>query len=150
MSKLVILTDLGTFKAFRLEDDGLSSSPRLQQVDGFESACGDDRISRKVSDKVGQHQKGALSFVANNDGANGEPHNLFLEEERRSVRLIAERMEQLINSGDVDACYFAAASEINNTIVDHLAPQTKAKIEKNVRRNLVNAQRDEILNQFKN
>lgn len=150
MSKLVILTDLGTFKAFRLEDDGMSSSPRLQEVDGFKSECGDDRISKRVSDQVGQHKKGALSFVENNDGANGEPHNLFLEEERRSVRLIAERMEQLMNSGGVDGCYFAAASEINNTIIDHLKPQTKAKIEKNVRRNLVNAQRDEILKQFNN
>lgn len=149
MNKLVVLTDLGKFKAYRLEDDRVSSNPRLQPVDSYETALGDDRIGSYLSDQAGQFQKGALSFAAINDGANGERHNIWLENERRSVKQIAEKMNQLLSNGDFDTCYFAASREINREIVNHLSPQAKAKIEKNLTCNLVNAPQEELLNHFK-
>jgi hypothetical protein len=149
MNKLVVLTDLGTFKAFRLEEDRVSSTPRLQLVDGYETPLGDDRISQRLTDQAGQFQKGALSFAAVNDGANGERHNIWLENERRSVKQIADKMNELLSNGDFDSCYFAASNEINRDIVNHLSPQAKAKIEKNLTCNLVNAPKEELLNHFK-
>jgi hypothetical protein len=149
MNKLVVLTDLGTFKAYRLEDDRSNSTPRLQQVDAYETELGDDRIGRRQTDQAGQFQKGSLSFAAVNDGANGERHNIRLEDERRSVKQIAERMNNLLANGDFEACYFAAGNEINREIVSHLSPQAKAKIQKNLICNLVNAPKEELLQHFK-
>ena len=63
MNKLVVLTDLGTFKAYRLEENRASSSPRLQPVDSYETTLGDDRIGRRLSDQAGNFQKsGAMGM----------------------------------------------------------------------------------------
>jgi hypothetical protein len=148
MNKLVVLTDLGTFKAFALEENRLNSSPRLQPVDSTRMEEGDDRLSRRVTDQAGQFSKGATIFASINDQSNGERHNIWLEDQRRSVRQIAERMSALLNDGRFESCYFAAASEINNSIIDQLPAEARAKIHKNVRCNLVNASRDEILHKF--
>lgn len=149
MNKLVVLTDLGTFKAFRLEEERAGSTPRLQVVDAFETSDGDHRISRGVTDQAGQFSKGAKSFAAINDGANGERHNICLENEKRSVKQIAEKMSELLADGEFESCYFAASNEINRQIVDSLSPDARKKIEKNLHCNLVNAPKDQVLEQFK-
>src|SRR5688500_3768531 len=100
MSKLVVLTDLGTFKAFKLEKDAVSTSPRLEVVDAWESIYGDDRISRRLSDQAGQFGKGSKSFAAHNDMANGERHNIELENRRRSVKEISHKLSDLLDKGE--------------------------------------------------
>lgn len=149
MNKLVVLTDLGTFKAYRLEEKRASSAPRLQVVDAYETADGDHRISRGLADQAGQFSKGARSFAAVNDGASGERHNICLENEKRSVKQIADKMTELLSNGEFESCYFAASNEINRQILDSLSPETRGKIEKNLTCNLVNAPTEELLQHFK-
>jgi hypothetical protein len=148
MNKLVVLTDLGTFKAFRLEDDHLNSAPRLQPVDATRMESGDDRISRQVTDQAGQFRRTSMAYAANNYQSDGEAHNLWLENERRSVKQIADRISQLLGNGEFGSCYLAASSEINRAILDELSPEVRDRIEKNVSCNLVNAKREDILQHF--
>ena len=98
MNKLVVLTDLGTFKAYRLEESRAHSTPRMKTVDAFENPKADDRIGRMLSDDNGQ-----------------------------------------LKTGD----------EINREIVEHLTPEARSKIEKNIHRNLVNAPKEPVLEHFK-
>jgi hypothetical protein len=150
MNKLVVLTDLGTFKAYRLESDRVSSTPRLQPVDSFENQKADDRIGRQVTDDAGRFKTGGQQpGMAAADAADGERHNIWLENERRSVKEIAERMSKLLGNGDFESCYFAASNEINREIVDHLTPEARQKIEKNVHCNLVNTPKEQVLQHFK-
>jgi hypothetical protein len=151
MNKLVVLTDLGTFKAYRLEDNRVNSRLRLEQVEGFENQQADDRIGRwKVSDDAGRFKSsGQNTTIATNDGADGERHNIWLENERRSVKQIAERISELLGNGDFESCYLAASDEINREIVEHLTPEARQKIEKNVHCNLVNAPKEQVLEHFK-
>ena len=148
MNKLVVLTDLGTFKAFRLEQDTAASTPRLRAVEAYENPDGDHRISRGTTDQAGQFSKGARSFAAINDGSTGERKNICLENDRRSVKQIAETMSRLLADEQFESCYFAASNEINRQIVDNLTPEARQKIEKNLHCNLVNAPNDEVLKQF--
>jgi hypothetical protein len=148
MNKLVILTDTGTFKAYRLEQDQNSSSPRLAPVQAFEMVTGDDRISRQLSDQQGQHNEGPGAFPGAKNGETGERHNIWLENEKRSVREIARTMGELLADDAVESCYFAASNEINKEIIDHLPPAARMKIEKNLHCNLVNEPREELLNRF--
>ena len=56
--KLVVITDTGTFKAFRLDQDPISSTPRLSPVENYKSPLGDDRVTRFVTDSAGtKHQR---------------------------------------------------------------------------------------------
>jgi hypothetical protein len=148
MNTLVVLTDLGTFKAFALEKgDGRSGSPRLQPVQATRMEEGDDRIGRRVSDQAGQYRK-STNYSADSEQSDGEQHNIWLENERRSVKEIAETISDLLSDSHFESCYLAAPSEINRTIVEHLTPPARAKIEKNLQCDLVNAQRNEILQRF--
>jgi hypothetical protein len=148
--KLVVLTDLGTFKAYRFEQDRVSSRPRLQPVDAFEQQGADDRIGKwKVSDDNGRFKTGGQPGIATQDAADGERHNIWLENEKRSVKQIADRMSDLLSNGDFESCYFAASNEINKDIVEHLTPEARQKIEKNITCNLVNAPKEEVLEHFK-
>lgn len=83
--KIILTTDLGTFKAFEVIERLQASSPSLEHLDSFETVYADDRISRRLADQAGQFGKGSMSFAAINDRANGERHNIHLEDERRSV-----------------------------------------------------------------
>src|SRR4051812_29062540 len=138
MNTLVVLTDLGTFKAFALEQDGLSSTPRLKPVETKKIIEGDDRIGGQVTDEGGQFRKSKGRFAVNGDRADGEQHNIWLENHRRSEKEIAEAISDLLQDGRFESCYFAAAREINNRILEHLTPQARAKIEKNLHCDLVN------------
>lgn len=150
MNKLVVLTDLGTFKAFRQERDLVPSTPRLQVLDSYENVEGDDRIGRRLSDQAGNFQKnGAQSFAALTDGETGERHNGWFENEKRSVPKIADKISELLANGEFDSCSFAASNESNRQIVVSLAPAVRRTIEKNLHCNLVNAPNDEVLEQFK-
>jgi hypothetical protein len=149
MNKLVVLTDLGTFKAYRLEENRAQSTPRLQTVDAFENPKADDRIGRMLSDANGQFQTGGPLGVATSDGADGERHNIFLENEKRCVKQIASRISELLGNGEFESCYLAASNEINREIVKHLTPEARHKIEKNITCNLVNAPKEQVLEHFK-
>jgi hypothetical protein len=146
--KLIVLTDTGTFKAFRLDQDPWSSSARLEPVQAYETSLGDDRISRRLSDAEGQHGRGSVTSAVTSMGDNGERHNIWLENQRRSVKEIADTINGLLEDGEFESCYFAAGNEINHAVLEHLTPKARAKIEKNVHSNLVNAKREEVLNQF--
>jgi protein required for attachment to host cells len=148
MKTLVVLTDLGTFKAFGMEEDRKSSSPRLQPVEAFRNENGDDRISRRVSDQAGQFKNSTPIASEMMGQGNGERHNIWLENERRSVKEIAEKISELLAGGEFEGCYLAASDEINHAIVEQLAPPARKKIEKNIHCNLVNAPREEILRHF--
>jgi hypothetical protein len=149
MNKLVVVADLGTFKAFRLEQDRTNSNPRLKVVDTYENAQGDHRISRGLSDQAGQFKTGGQPSTGNTDSGTGERHNICLENDRRSVKRIAEKMSELLADGEFESCYFAASNEINREIVEHLSPEARKKIEKNLTCNLVNTPSEQVLQQFK-
>jgi hypothetical protein len=145
---IVVITDSGTFKAFRLDQDAMSSTPRLWPVENYKSPLGDDRVTRLVTDSAGQNTKGSVAGAAINDGATGERHNICLENDRRSISQIADTISDLLASNEVDGCLFAASDEINSSILEQLTPSARGKIEQNLHCNLVNSPKQEVLKQF--
>jgi hypothetical protein len=148
MKRLLITTDLGTFKAYELEDDRFSTSPHFQMVDAFEMEAGHDRLIEKVSDKEGGKFGRGSAGGAFNEGGNGERHNINLEHHKRGMKQIAERMKDLLRDNIYETCLFAAPAEINGQILDLLPREIRVKIEKTIPNNLVNAPRNELLRQF--
>ena len=145
MNKLVVLTDLGTFKAYRLEESRAHSTPRMQTV-AFENPKADDRIGRMLSDDNGQFKTGGQpARLATQDGADAQ----YLAGERTAEREADRRISELLRNGEFESCYLAASNEINREIVEHLTPEARSKIEKNIHRNLVNAPKEQVLEHFK-
>jgi hypothetical protein len=148
VKRLLVTTDLGTFKAYTLEEDRFSTSPRMELLDSFEMGAGHDRLREKTSDREGQFGKGSTANRDFGEGGAGERHNIHLEEHRRGMKQIAERMSKLLADGEFEGCLLAAPSEIHHQILDLLPERVRAMVEKVVPHNLVNAPREELLRQF--
>jgi len=154
MNTLLVVADLGGFKAFRLENNQLETnnrrlkqSPRLELVEQFNNPDAHDRLVDKVSDQAGRFPRrtGTRSAGAMSDG---ERHNIELESRKRFVRRLAQRINILATNPEVDRCFLAASREINHTLLEELTPQVQAKITKNIPADLTKLGQMQILRHF--
>jgi len=145
---LIVVADLGCFKAYRLENHQPNQSPRLELVEEFTDADAHGKLVDKVSDLSGRFPRrtGASNMAA--AMSDGERHNIELEGRKRLVRQLAQRLNGLLRNKEVERCLLAASREINHQLLDELEPQVRAKIEKNVPADLTKLERAEILRHF--
>jgi hypothetical protein len=146
--KWVVLADLGSMKAYKVDDNSLNSHPRLELLDALEISEVHAKLSETVSDQAGQFARGSRGAGASHDIASGERHNIELEQRRRWVRQLAGRIDDVLRRGDVDVCWFAAGKEINHLILDELSTEARAKITKNVPSNLTKVEKLDLLRHF--
>jgi hypothetical protein len=145
---LVIVTDLGCFKAYRLENHQPKPTRRLLPVEEFNNAEAHGKLGEKVSDLSGRFPRGTGVSGASGAMSDGERHNIELESRKRMVRQLAQRVNALARTKDVDACLLAASREINHQLLEELEPQVRAKIEKIVPADLTKLEQSEILRHF--
>jgi protein required for attachment to host cells len=140
---VIITTDLGTFKAFRLHHTE-RNTPRLEIIEEIELLDAHGKLGDKVTDQAGRWkvpmQNMAMSY--------GERQKIELELRRRLVKQLAERIHNIVADRSVATCYFAASPEINEQILDEAGPQVRGKIEKNLCCNLTNSDKNELLRHF--
>jgi protein required for attachment to host cells len=146
--KLLVVADLGHFKAYKLEQNQSFSQPRLQLLEQWDTDV-PRHLSQELSDQAGQYRKGSVPSGGSNL-SDGEQHNIDLERRRRALKTVATHMRELLNRKeiDVDGCYFAAGPEINGAILDQLDNQTKSRIQKNVCANLTRLNTEEVVSRF--
>ena len=144
---LLVVADLGGFKAFKLENNDISRTPRLELLEQFDNAQAHGRLVDRVSDLSGRFPRG---IGTKNGGAmaDGERHNIDLEARKRQVRQLAQRLNALARSHDFEQCFLAASREINHQLVEELEPHVRAKIAKNVPADLTKLERAAILSHF--
>jgi hypothetical protein len=148
MNTLLVVVDLGGLKAFKLENNHqVGHTPRLELLEHFTNPEAHGRLVDKVSDLSGRFPRGT---VARSAGAmsDGERHNIELESRKRFVRQLAQRLNALARSPEIDRCFLAASREINHTLLEELDPQVRAKIAKNIPADLTKVGRAEILSHF--
>jgi hypothetical protein len=145
---LVVVTDLGCFKAFRLDNNHPNQAPRLELLEEFNSADAHEKLGDKVTDLSGRFPRSGGMSHATGAMSDGERHNIDLERRKRLVRQLAQRLNTLARSKDVEQCLLAASREINHQLLEALEPQVRAKITKNVHADLTKLERAEILRRF--
>jgi hypothetical protein len=145
---LVIVTDLGCFKAYRLENHQPKPTRRLLPVEEFNNADAHGKLVEKVTDLSGRFPRSTGASGASGVMSDGERHNIQLEARKRMVRQLAQRLNALARAKNVDACLLAASREINHQLLQELEPQVRAKIEKIIPADLTKLDRTEILRHF--
>ena len=145
---LVVVADLGCLKAFRLENNHLNRSPRLEPLEHFNSAEAHDKLVDRVTDLSGRFPRGTRMANAPGAMADGERHNIELEQRKRLVRQLAQRVNSLARGKDVESCFLAASLEINHQLVAELDPEVRAKITKIVPADLTKLDHAQILRHF--
>jgi hypothetical protein len=145
---LVIVTDLGGFKAYRLEKHQPKPTRRLMPIEEFDNADAHGKLVEKVTDLSGRFPRRTGASGASGAMSDGERHNIELEARKRMVRQLAQRLNALARTQDFDSCLLAASREINHQLLQELDPQVRAKIAKIVPADLTKLERTEILRHF--
>jgi len=139
--KMIVMADLGRVKAFRVTYDILTSKPQLHLVYDCEFLEAHGRLLDKVTDLAGR-----FPMSGTPGAANGENHNLRGENERRLIRLLAEKITELVQGERY--WYLAAGEGINSRLLDHLPSETRGALTKNIAADLVKTPKQEILDYF--
>src|SRR5215204_5149028 len=140
---VIVATDLGTFKAYRLERTAMNT-PRLEVIEEIEFVDGHGKLGDKQTDQAGRYQVPTQSMAM----SYGERQKIDLELRRRLIKQAAEQLRDVVMNRAVETCYFAASAEINDQILDEAGPEVRRKIEKNVSCNLTNTDKGELLRHF--
>ncbi|HLX72882.1 MAG TPA: host attachment protein [Verrucomicrobiae bacterium] len=145
---LVLVTDLGGFKAYHLENNQPISSPRLELLEEYKDAEAHQRLVEQVSDLSGRFPRrtGARAAGAMSDG---ERHNIQLERRKRGVRKLAGRLDSLMQNPEIEQCFLAASREIMNPLLQELSAGARSKIGINIPVDLMKASKVELLRQFR-
>lgn len=145
---LVVVMDLGCFKAYRIENSELNRTPRLALVEHYTNAGAHERLVDKVSDSSGRFGRGSVKSNSSGAMADGERHNIELEQRKRLVRALAKRLNSLARPKEIERCLLAASKEINHQLLDELDSDVRAKIQKNLSADLTKIETTEILSHF--
>src|SRR5262249_54441370 len=146
---LVLVTDLGGFKAYRLENDQPHSSPRLELLEEYTDVDAHRRLVDQVSDLSGRFPRSTGVRGGTGAMSDGERHNIQLEKRKRGVRKLAGRLDSLMQDPKIEQCFLAASREIMNPLLDELSPGSRSKIGINIPADLMKATKVELLRQFR-
>src|SRR6266404_1910097 len=144
-NKLVVVTDLGSFKAYKLETNSQHSLPRLELIEEFNLVDAHGKMMEHLTDLAGRYHAPVMGKWAT---PWGERHNIELEKKRRLVKQVAHALTDLLRREAVDGCYLAAGKEINHQILAELPRQVRARIEKIVPCDLTKAEKADVLRHF--
>jgi hypothetical protein len=140
-NRIVVVTDLGSLKAYKLANAQPGISPRLELLEELQLNGAHQKLTDKVSDLGGRFGKGGLG----NGASVGERHNIELEHRKRLVKQLTDKLATLLRADGVDGCYFAASKEINHAITEALDARLRDKIEKNIAADLTKLSKSELL-----
>ena len=92
--KILLVADLGHFKAYRFEESRQFSRPRLALFHEWQSSEVNHLVD-EVTDRAGQFRKGSFP-TGPSETSDGETHNLFLERRRKSLRAVAKLIDKIV------------------------------------------------------
>jgi hypothetical protein len=142
--RLLIVADLGMLKAYRLEFRN-EGSPRMTQIEQLVLEAGQQHTTQQITDSAGRRAAPAGRMGG---GTMADAHNLELETKRRGVRLIAQKIEDLLGSVAANGCWLAAQKEILRPVVDSIPQSLRPRIELQVPRDLTKLESRQVLEHF--
>ena len=145
MNKIVIVVDLGHFKAFKVTKAQMEST-RITLIESYDSIDAHGKLGEKLSDRAGRFKRG--DGQRKDAKGYGEPHNIKTEGEKRSTKLIANDINSLISNEDYPKWDLAAPGKINRQVIEHLTPDVKNKLGRSITANLTKTAKSKILSYF--
>jgi len=145
MKKIIIVADLGHFKAYEVSRNPMES-PRIELKKSYDIIEAHGRLGDKLSDGAGRFgmtggKKGIKGY--------GEPHNMKLEMKRKLIKQISKEINELIKKTKPSRWHLAASKGINKQIIENLEPSVRERLDKNISADLTKKHKSEILDYFK-
>jgi hypothetical protein len=145
---IIITADLGHFKAYRISrDPEVKDSPKIELVESYDTIGAHGKASDKFSDSAGRFKRDKPDKGGVRAGY-GEQHKIETENGKRLVKLAAENINVIIRNEGCARWHLAAAQKINNMLVDFIAPEVRARLSRNLKSDLTNMPKAEIMKRF--
>lgn len=141
---LLIVADRGGMKAFRVEESP-NRKHGLHQIDSYHAQDAHGRFEDKVTDRAGRF-KG--SGAGQTGGGSADHPTIDLENDRRAVKHIAERINEIVDKEKPEGWRLAVPAQIARLVEEHLKPEARKRLTETVHADLLRAESSDILGHF--
>ena len=147
-SSLVIVTDRGSLKAYRVNETP-TRGPSLQLVQAFNITDAHGRLSDKLSDLAGRFPVTEGAGAHRGPASIAERTHFVTEMDRRIQKELADQIAKIVSQNGKDGWSFAAPAEIHTAIVDLLPAAIRQRIVEHVRSDLVKVEAARLTSHFR-
>ena len=147
-SSLVIVTDRGSLKAYRVNETP-TRGPSLQLVQALNITDAHGRLSDKVSDLAGRFPIAEGAGAHRGPAATAERTQLATEMDRRIQKDLADQIAKIVLENGKEGWSFAAPAEIHSAIVDLLPAAVRQRIVEHVKSDLVKVEPARLISYFR-
>ena len=147
-SSLVIVTDRGSLKAYRVNETP-TRGPSLQLVQAFNMTDAHGRLIDKVSDLAGRFPVTEGAGAHRGPASTAERTQLATETNRRIQRELADQIAKIVSQNGQDGWSFAAPAEIHTAIVELLPADVRQRIVEHVKSDLVKIEPARLVSHFR-
>ena len=147
-SSLVIVTDRGELKAYRVNETP-TRGPSLQLVQAFNITDAHGRLVDKLSDLAGRFPVTNGAGAHHGAGSTAERTQLATEMDRRIYKELADQITKIVSFNGKDGWAFAAPAEIHGAIVDLLPVAVRDRIVEHVKLDLVKVEPAKLISRFR-
>jgi hypothetical protein len=147
-SSLVIVTDRGSLKAYRV-DETPTRGPSLQLVQAFNITDAHGRLVDKLSDVAGRFPVTEGAGAHHGPAVIAERTRLATEMDRRIQKELADQIAKIVTENGKDGWSFAAPAEIHTAIVELLPAAVRRRIVEHVKSDLVKIETAKLINHFR-
>jgi hypothetical protein len=147
-SSLVIVTDRGSLKAFKVNETP-TRGPSLQLVQAFDITDAHGKLIDKVSDSAGRFPVTEGAGAHRGPASIAERTQLAMETDRRIQKELADQIVQIVSQNGTNGWSFAAPAEIHGPIVELLPVDVRKRIVEHVKSDLVKVEPARLISHFR-
>jgi hypothetical protein len=147
-SSLVIVTDRGGLKAYRV-DETPTRGPSLQLVQAFNLTDAHGKLVDKLSDVAGRFPVSDGAGGHHRGASIAERTQIEVETDRRIQKELADQITKIVSSNGKEGWSFAAPAEIHGAIVDLLPQGVRERIVEHVKSDLVKTEPAKLVSRFR-
>lgn len=142
MKTLVIATDLGRLKAYRVTQEMDEPSPKFEEICDEDFANRHSRYANRNTDQAGRFPSGLSGMT------HGERHGEANQARQDQAKLVAEAIIELASGEGECDIFFAAPQTISGDLLHQLDPSVTGRIQKQLALDLVKVPRLELWRRF--
>ncbi len=142
MSTLVITTNLGRLKAYRVAHQGDEPSPNFDTIRDEDFENRHSHVTGRVTDQAGRFPSGkeGMSY--------GERHGEAEQARQAQLLLVARTVNEVAEAEPGSPIYIAASKSICTQLLDSIAPNVRERISKSLALDLVKLAKLDLLRRF--
>ena len=147
MNRLIITTDLGHIKVYRVTTETQDEKPSIDLEIDYDFPNDHSRFENRDTDVAGRFPQGGSSRTSSGMSY-GERHGEQTEALHSQLKQVAEFIDETINKEKILGFYLAAPKTIHNRLIEALDPDIQGCIIEHLPLDLVKEPKIQLLRRF--